>query len=516
MFAFALWDRDQRHLILARDRLGKKPLYYCCTGGALYFGSEIKAVVGALPGPPSIDDGALDEYLSFGFIGEDRTIYRGIRQIRPGMMLVATGPSEMRLMSYWQPRWEPKRNLTFPEAVDQAEALLTEAVRLRIRADVPVGVFLSGGIDSGLVAAITSKLVGGCLTLSVGFDEESFDERPSARQVARRYGTEHHECVLRPDVVSLIPRMAWHYDQPFGDASAIASFALAAYARQHVKVVLNGDGGDEVFGGYRRHIASRIASRIYRLVPRDLVRQGAQLFLRFLPAPRSFRSAYTFGHRFLHVLAGNPWESITALYAAGFTDAEKRALHHIPPEAGCASAVIGTLLTSLRSLNDVDRALAMDLVWELPGDLLVKMDIATMAYGLEARSPFLDHEIVSWANTLPGGLRLGGWSTKPILRELATRYLPHSVTRAPKRGFEAPISKWLRKELAEMRDDLILSRSGLVCSLFERSRLERLLRESSSDSGHWGQTVWILLMLAAWERYSYQVVVQARREAIPA
>jgi asparagine synthase (glutamine-hydrolysing) len=503
MFAFALWDASARRLLLARDRLGKKPLYYSCHGGNLYFGSEIKAVLAGLPLSPTVDQEALDEYLSFGFVSGERTIYKEIKEVPPGHVLIAASPSALRMQVYWQPQWLPKRVLSISDAVNEAEALLTEAVSHRLRADVPAGIFLSGGIDSGLITAIASKSLGSqCLTFSVGFEDGSFDERPLAQQVAQRYNTTHHEVLLQPEIVSLLPKMAQQYDEPFGDPSAIPSFTIAAYARQFVKVVLNGDGGDELFAGYRRHLAAAVRAKIKRVVPMALTQWTAERILQCLPEPTSFRTAYAFSHRFLQGLSGSNAERMLAWYSIGFTPVEKSAMcrHVFPARHGLE--LLETLLNSYKLLNDLDRATAVDLAWVLPGDLLVKMDMATMAYGLEARSPFLDYKLVEWANTLPQSVRLPGLSTKPLLRKLAHRYLPEAVVQAPKRGFEVPLHYWLEHELREMRDDLILAPNGIVLTLFHRAKIEQLLSAPHHEPHRWARLVWLLLMLAAWERYA--------------
>lgn len=504
MFGLAIWDARQQQLVLARDRVGKKPLYYCRQGGALYFASEIKAIVRVLGDPPSVDPAAISEYLGFGFIGQERTIYSQIMRLPPGSALVATSPDQMRISPYWKPQWESKRGLSRAEAVERADRLITEAVRLRLRSDVPVGVFLSGGIDSGLVTAAAARSMGSRLqTFSVGFAGDSvFDERDLARQVARRYDTDHHEVVLKPDVAELVPKIAWHHDEPFGDASAIPSFAVAEFAARHVKVVLNGDGGDELFAGYRRHLAASAMDLLSRFLPQSLMRPAAAGALRILPSSGSFRTRYALFRRFLRGLAALPSERLLSWHADGFTDAEKSSLLRGGQVELPRQTSVADLAQTLSTRSELGRTLAMELVWSLPGDLLVKMDIATMAHGLEARSPLLDQELVAWANTLPDSIRLGGFTTKPILRALAARYLPKDVVQAPKRGFEIPLRQWLEEDLREMRDDLILARDGVVCSLFERSALEDLLRRPPDNPVRWARLSWLLLMLAAWDRYS--------------
>jgi asparagine synthase (glutamine-hydrolysing) len=505
MFAFAIWDGAERRLVLARDRVGKKPLYYWAPDArTLCFASEIKAVRAASPTDPGIDSAALNDYLRFGFVGGPRTIYRGIRQVPPGHALVSTAPPETRVVRYWQPEWSPKKQVSFDEAVERTGGLLRESVNLRLRADVPVGVLLSGGIDSGLITSFAArKTAATCKTFSIGFENEEFDERPLARAVARRYATDHHEVLLRPDVSALIPKVAWHYDQPFADASAVPTFAVAEYARRHVKVVLTGDGGDESFAGYRRDLSAALLSSFTRLAGARALTGASRLLGRLLPVPRSHRDPYALGYRFIRGLSVDEAARMVVWSSDGFSDEERLQLGQAPESEPDESGAFEALIGSLGRLGLLDRALALDLLWILPYDLLAKVDIATMAHGLEARSPFLDQELVGWALELPETIRLGGIETKPILRSLARKYLPSLVSRGPKRGFEVPLYRWVSHDLRELRDDLVLSRSGLLASIFDRRKLERLLRDPVRGSRvRWAQLRWILIMLAAWDLYA--------------
>lgn len=499
MFAFALWDAGERKLFLARDRLGKKPLYYCRSADGLYFGSEIKAVTAALPVPPTLDESSLAEYLARGYIGGERTIYREIRELPPGSLMVGTSPRTMEVRRYWSPPWIPKRPVRVETAVEEAEALLAESVRIRLRSDVPVGIFLSGGIDSGLVTAMAARHGSGRLrTFTIGFEGSPFDERPLARQVARRYGTEHEEILLRPDVAVLVHRVACQHDEPFADPSAIPTFAVAEAARRHVKVVLNGDGGDELFAGYRRHVAAVWAARLRAVIPDRALAWGSRRALELLPTPRGFRTPYAHGHRFLRGLAERARGSRSVWGEDGFAAGEIGTW--LTPFEGAGTAEAGDAPDAADGLGPLDRILADDLFRALPDDLLVKMDIASMAYGLEARSPFLDQDLVDWAVGVPEPIRLKGLLTKPILRRLARRHLPDSVTHAPKRGFEAPVQQWLKKELRELRDDLLLGSDSIVTSLFGRRALNRLVDGTGLDPSRWSRRMWTLLMLAMWDR----------------
>jgi len=505
MFAFCIWDGAKRRLVLARDRVGKKPLYYWAPDSrTLYFGSEIKAVRAATPVDPGLDTAALNDYLRFGFVGGTRTIYRGIREVPPGHLIVATDPAELHPTPYWQPKWTPKKRINLHEAVEETGILLRESVNLRLRADVPVGVLLSGGIDSGLIASFAARQTGTkCKTFSVGFEDALLDERQLARAVAQRYATDHHEVLLSPDVSGLIPKIAWHYDQPFADASAVPTFAVAEYASRHVKVVLTGDGGDESFAGYRRDLSAALLAVLTRLAGERVLTRTSRILRQLLPAPRAHRDPYALGYRFIRGMSAGEIARMVVWSSDGFSDEERALLGQAPGPHREESGAFESLQTSVCGLGLLDRTLALDLLWILPYDLLVKMDIATMAHGLEARSPFLDQELVQWAAGLPESVRLGGTQTKPILRRLAQPYLPKVVSRGPKKGFEVPLYRWVSRDLKEFRDDLVLSPNGLLASMFDRARLERMLRGPVRGSRvRWAQLSWILIMLAAWDRYA--------------
>jgi asparagine synthase (glutamine-hydrolysing) len=505
MFAFAIWDAPRRKLILARDRLGKKPIYYVSMRERFLFASEIKALrVVAEPSQIEMDTDSLDQYLSYGFISGPQTIYRGIMQLPPATVLIATTPGCIALDHYWKPLWSTKRRISFAEAVNEADRRITEAVQLRLRADVPIGAFLSGGIDSGIITAIASKHMGKPFpTFTVGFEDSGFDERPLAAGVSRQYGTDHHEIVLRPDLSDLLPQIARAYDQPFADASAIPTFCIARFVReQRIKVVLNGDGGDELFSGYRRDLASAWLSKITGIVGEGGITRVARMLEKIMPVPRTHRSRYALGHRFVRGAAASSPTRMLIWSSDGFTMNEKIELQSRTGESQLDPGHLELYLLAGDGISLLDHTIGLNLLWMLPHALLVKMDVATMANGLEARSPFLDHELVEWAISLPDHVRLPGFTTKPILRRLARNYLPDVACGAPKRGFEIPLHRWLSRDLKDMRDDLLLSRNGLVSAMFDRSRLERfLLKIPGGDPDRWAQLVWTLLMLAAWDCY---------------
>lgn len=514
MFAIAVWDADEKQLVLVRDRVGKKPLYFSEVDGEFLFASEIKGLVAGMRRPPDLDEQALADYLSWGEVYPPQTIYRQVRSAEPSELLIVRDRRVTNVRKYWQLRMLPKVKLTAAEAVDQIDQSLREAVRLRLRSDVPVGAFLSGGIDSGIVVAMAAQQYPGRLqTVTIGFDNGPFDERSLARLVAQRYDTDHHEVLIEPDVVNDLPKIACAYDQPFSDHSAVPSYYVARAARQFVKVVLNGDGGDELFAGYRRYIAARINGWL-SWADGPLFRPAWRLVSNMLPSPRGFRTAYAFAHRFVRGMAVSGAQRYLAWSADMLSEVEKRRLCDAS-DGNCdrtarnwlaatepAMRLVEPYLEQARAHDPVDRMLAADFQTILPHDLLVKMDIACMAHGLEARSPLLDHVLIDTVSHYPSRLKLPGCKTKPLLRLLSRRYLPEPVQSAPKRGFEMPIAAWLRGELRSMCEDTLLSRNGLLADLFSRSALEQLVRrEQGLDPNRWARRTWAMLMLGLWDAH---------------
>jgi asparagine synthase (glutamine-hydrolysing) len=511
MFAIAVWDARARQLLLFRDRVGKKPLYYREIGGEFLFASEIKSIIAAAPDSVSVEPAAIREYLTWGMISAPRTIYRDIRSVEPGHGLVIRDACVVRKEPYWRLTLTPKVRVTREEAVERIDHGLQEAVRLRLRSDVPVGVFLSGGIDSGLVTAMAARQHTEALTtITIGFENAGLDERPLARQVAARYHTDHHEVVLHPDIVADLPGIIAAYDQPFGDSSAVPAFYVARAARQFVKVVLNGDGGDELFAGYRRYVAAMIAGRMGPLSAAAF-RPIWSILSSLLPRQRGFRTSYAYAHRFIRGLSLPRDRRIAAWTIDGFDFDALQSLgwRDCGDNHGAAigrpadnERLVADVLAECSDCGPVDRMLAFDFSTVLPNDLLVKMDIASMRHSLEARSPMLDHELIETVGVLPESFKLNGFTTKPLLRTLAARYLPDEICRAPKRGFEVPVVDWLRNELRDLSRDAILARQGLLSELFDRSRLERFAENVEGlDPARWGRRMWLLLALGIWDAH---------------
>jgi asparagine synthase (glutamine-hydrolysing) len=506
MFALAIWDRRSHRLILARDRIGKKPLYYASYGGTLLFASEIKALL-TWPGLPRTPDlSAIDRYLTLGYVPSPQTAFAGISRLPPAHYLVVDarpegGLGEPELVRYWrlpEPR-SARRHQTAAELRHELIERLEEAVRLRLVSDVPLGAFLSGGVDSSAVVAMMARAGGGKVkTFSIGFSAREYDETRYARIVAQRYGTDHEELVVEPDAVSVLPRLAWHFGEPFADSSAIPTYYVSEIARRKVTVALNGDGGDECFLGYRRYKAMHLLSRLDRM-PR-WSRVGIERLLARAPAAAQRRFKVP---RIRGVLQA-PQEFPARRYAStlvSFTDRDK--------QQGYSGAMREQLEGSALDLIEPYFAEADDLVaganWAdihtyLPDDLMVKVDVASMAHGLETRSPLLDHVLMEWAAGIPHDTKMARGITKSLFKSAMEPYLPAKLLYRPKMGFSCPVDHWFRSELKELAYDTLLSQSACERGVFRADYVRLLLDEHCSATRDHHTRLWALLMLELWFR----------------
>ena len=491
MFALALWDAPRARLVLARDRIGKKPLVWMrLEDGTLAFASELKALL-ALPGVRREPDlGALDAYLALGYVPGDRTGLLGIQRLLPGHLLVAEGDA-VTVERWWEPRVEDA-DLRDEEWLERVRATVGEAVRRRLVADVPLGALLSGGIDSAVVVAQMAQASAEPVrTFTVGFGDAAYDEREFALAVAERWGTRHTEVVLEPDAAATLPRLAEAFDEPLGDEAALPLFLICEAARQEVTVALVGDGGDESFAGYERYAAVGLADR----VPRPVALAGARL-LRAFPDGRRERRSTTFrAARFLEAAATPRSERYGKLMEV-FPLATRAALWSDDARAELGTLVSPGFLLGAAPDDGVTGLQLLDIATYLPGDLLPKSDIASMAHSLELRSPLLDHHVVELGLSLPVHLKLRGREGKQALRRAFADELPAAVAARGKAGFGVPLAAWFRGELRELAADVLLDDRGW----FRRDAVKRLLGEHAAGEADHGHRLWTLVMLELWAR----------------
>jgi asparagine synthase (glutamine-hydrolysing) len=509
MFAFAVWDAARRTLLLARDRVGKKPLFYTRAGGQFLFASELQALVAHPAVARELDPFALDSYLTYGYVPGPRTIYRDVCKLPPAHRLTlrlapdAAAPPEAKVDCYWRLRYGPKFQGTEEEAAEGLLEVLTEAVRLRLIADVPLGALLSGGVDSSLIVALMSRLSSTPVkTFSIGFEDQQFNELPHARLVARHCGTDHHEFIVRPSALEVLPTLVRHYGEPYADSSAIPSYYVAQLTRRHVKVALNGDGGDECFAGYERYLGGLLAER-YRKVP-ALLRRGIGCLAGLIPGSLPRRSRLRQARRFLQA-AALPAPEGYLRWVTYCTPEQKRALYTPEFRARLAGHDAGAWLLGefdaarADGAGPLDALLALDVRTYLPCDLLVKMDIATMANSLEARSPLLDHAVMEFAARLPASFKIHGRTQKYLLKKAAAKLLPAPILRRRKMGFGVPVGDWMRGALRPMLEDLLLSPQARTRSYFQPGRLRRLVAEHVGGQDYTYQ-LWAVLWLELWHR----------------
>jgi asparagine synthase (glutamine-hydrolysing) len=494
MFAFALWDAPRRRLFLARDRAGEKPLYWAARDGRLWFASELGALVRGLPWRPAVDLDAIEQYLGLQYVPAPFTAYEGVAKLPAAHFLTVSPGGVPRIDRFWRLRFGTPRRVSLHDAVAETRALVEDAVAVRRVADVPLGAFLSGGIDSSTVVALLARASSRPIrTFSIevpGAGEASY-----ARLVARRFSTEHHELAVAPDVVSLLPRMVEMYGEPFADSSAIPTFQLAEMARRDVVVALSGDGGDEAFAGYHRYAIEQLAQGVGRL-PWPLP-ELVHAILRRLPGAR-LRTAREF--------AAHAWRSPVERYLyllAHFTRRDKERL--LGPALaerarhGRVARDFERLLAASDADDAINRLLDLDTQTYLPDDIFTKVDIASMAHALEVRAPFADHLLLEHMAQLSGALKLRGFRGKQLLRRAVRDLLPASILARRKKGFDLPVDRWLREDLFDLSHDLLTDATARVRGLFDPTQVRRLLDEHAAGVAH-GRRLWNLVVLELWFR----------------
>ena len=504
--AFALWDNTAERLLLARDRMGQKPIYYSIIDGRLYYASELRALLRVLPRQPELDLGAIDQYLSLQYVPEPITPYKGVHKLLAGHRLVWQG-GQATIEAYWDLPFEPKHEASEEALIEELQPLLADAVRMRLMSEVPLGAHLSGGIDSSIVVALMAEASSTPVkTFAVGFEETNFSELPYARAVAERYATEHHEFTLTfGDIPATMEELLRHFGEPFADPSALPLWHLSRLTREHVTVALNGDGGDEAFAGYQRYWLDPLADRYLKL-PGFITRGLVPGLVGLLPdrADAPIGGSAVNGLKRLPQLARIAPQASLLRWGSYFSPAHKQALWQ-PQWARSlnlrrAEEDLVAVYQNAPAQSRLDRTLYTDIKTYLPGDLLVKADRMTMAHSLEGRSPFLDHKLAEWAARLPVEYKVRGRQGKYLLRKAFAHLLPEEITARGKQGFGIPIGAWLRGPLAAWTRETLLATDGVLASWFQREALVQLIAEHDSGRRDHGKRLWALLCLALWAR----------------
>ncbi|MBX7171749.1 MAG: asparagine synthase (glutamine-hydrolyzing) [Pyrinomonadaceae bacterium] len=501
MFAFAIWDEREKSLFLARDRVGKKPILYSHqTNGNLIFGSEFNALLQHPSVSREVDFSAIDSYLTYLCVPAPQTAFKQIRKLEPAHWLLWKN-GEIKTQRYWQPDFSKKIKISEEEAIEETTRILRESVKLRMISEVPLGAFLSGGVDSSAVVALMAETSSQPVkTFSIGFEEEDFSELKYAKTVANHVGAEYNEFIVRPNALEVLPTLVEHYGEPYADSSAIPTYYVSKETRKYVTVALNGDGGDESFAGYERYVAMNLAEK-YRKIPKVLRKGLIETSVGLLPNPKQFRSRVKSLKRFV----------------------ESGSLDNVERYLGWMSAISPSLKTELVSnqfkshlngtkpidvlqkwfdktenLNIIDATMLTDQMTYLPNDLLVKVDIASMANSLEARSPLLDHHIIEFAASLPQHLKVSGKETKYLLKKIAAKLVPKEVIYRRKMGFGVPIGKWLRNEMKDFVKENLLSERFAKRGLFQQNKIADIIQQHNEQKNDFGTQIWTLLMLELW------------------
>jgi asparagine synthase (glutamine-hydrolysing) len=522
MFAFALWDSSKETLLLARDRLGIKPLFIAQLPDGVLFGSEIKSLLTTGLLSQELDWQALDQFLTYTFIPAPRTIYRAITKIPPGTSVTIGPKGEMSARSYWEvPDPEVVRR-TAAEWVGRVDAGLQRAVESHLVSDVPVGAFLSGGIDSGLMVAMMAAASERPVeTFTVGFADagSSFiDERVYARMIAQRYRLNHHEIHVEPHVTEIIQDIVAAFDEPFADDSVIPSYYVSQAAARFVKVALTGLGGDELFGGYRRHLGVRVGD-VYGRMPRWLRESVVDPIVRRLPEPKTSSDLIDHLKRFSRASSASPsrryQDSMSTLPASERARLYSRdAVSRV--DFAATAATLTDTFDGFRHGTSVDRALKTDLRWYLADDILTLTDRLSMWHSLELRVPYLDHRFVEEVMTIPASLKIHGLNQKHILKQVAAKWLPAPVINHRKQGFEAPMGRWLRGPLKTLMQDTLAAGSVANAGIFDAAEIARLQREHLSGARKHNKVLFSLLMFQLWFETQRKAAAPAAGQTRPA
>ncbi len=501
MFAFAIWDDVDKSLFLARDRVGKKPLLYSRqSNGDLIFGSEFQALLKHPSISREVDHDAIDSYFTYLCVPAPQTGFKAIRKLEPGHWL-RWKDGEVETRRYWLPDFSKKIKISEEEAIGETTRLIREATKLRMISEVPLGAFLSGGVDSSVVVALMAQESDAPVkTFSIGFEEQDFSELKYARAVAEHVGAEYNEFIVRPNAVDVLPTLIDHYGEPYADSSAIPTYYVSKETRKHVTVALNGDGGDESFGGYERYAAMRLAE-IYQRFPAALRKIFVEMPVGVLPSSELRRSRIRDVQRFIQ--AANLSRSERYYYwMSGIKESMKNELYteefKRDRNGNSPFHFIDQWYRQANGSGMLDATLLADQMTYLPNDLLVKVDIATMANSLEARSPLLDHKIIEFAASLPENLKMRRFQTKYLLKKVAARLVPRNVIYRPKMGFGVPIGAWFRGEMKDFVHSILLSEQAMKRGIMNPAVVARWIDEHETATADHTHRIWGLLMLELW------------------
>lgn len=498
MFAFAIWDANNKQLFIARDRLGKKPIKYYIDPSKKFiiFASELKAILEDPDVPRVIDYEAIDEYLTYNYVPHPKTGFKNIFKLEPAHYLIVKADGAITKKRYWQLDFSKKLQMPEEEWKEQVVSKLKESVSMRLMSDVPLGAHLSGGIDSSLIVALMAeKLKDPVKTFSIGFKENDYNELPYAKQVSERYKTEHHEFSIDSNMLEILPKLVYQYEEPYADASALPTWYLSEITKKHISVALNGDGGDENFAGYNRYSAAALYGKLKFLPAKDQLK-----FLNKLFYQTSHKKIFQKGHKLISSYNKNfPYFYLRLIDYFGQED---KFLVYDPQmkervEGSRWRRFLEETYDSCESKDRLDKMLYTDINAGLPGDLLVKVDMASMAHGLEIRSPFLDHELMELTAKMPSDLKLRDRNKKYLLKQIAYDYLPKEVIDRPKQGFEMPLEHWFRTSLYGYIHEELLD-SQFLSYGFNREGVLKLIEDHKNFRDDYSKHLWALLMLKKW------------------
>lgn len=499
MFAFAIWDSDKKQLFLARDRVGKKPLFYYADEERFVFASELKAIIQDPTILREINLESVSHYLSYCYIPAPLSIFKDIFKLLPGHYMVVNNQGEIKITKYWDLIFNPS-NCSEEYCTERILHELDEATKMRMISDVPLGAFLSGGVDSSAVVALMAKhSTEPIKTFSIGFEESSFDETKYARMIAEKFGTDHKEFIVKPDAIKILPELVWYYNEPFADSSALPSYYVANITKKYVTVALNGDGGDESFAGYDRYAVNR-AMNYYQWIPKIMRYPFEQVLLQ-LPEPAMQKNWIDKMKRFINIASCSPEDQYIRLMMTFQNEAKSELCTDKLNNLNVNSMnILKKEFIRSAQLDFQNKLLYVDVKRYLPDDLLVKMDIAAMANSLEARSPFLDHKLMEFAATIPPQFKLNGFEKKYILKKALLPILPKEILYRKKQGFGVPIGDWFRNDLYSYASDILLDQRAISRGYFRTDKIKNILSSHMSRKKNHAGRIWNLLWLELWHR----------------